>query len=159
MCLVVKFKLVVEPTARWNLEGHSTTSVKASRRCQTAIISQSTRSVRSPERQNRANHTFQEGRSRKGETFNATFTSSTSLKHVGQSSNESVCKQAPIHSWVPTDSTLSHFLSVHEHIFAALQRCGITEQKLINNLPNPASYSALLRLWILPEESLLCDTV
>lgn len=92
MWLVVKFKLVVKPTARWDLEGHSTTSVKASRRCQTAIISQSARSVRSPERQNRANQTFQEVNSRRGETFNATFTSSTSLKHVGQSSKKSVCK-------------------------------------------------------------------
>lgn len=143
------FKLVVKPTARWDLEGHSTTSVKASRRCQTAIISQSARSVRSPERHNRANHTIQAGKSRRGETFNPTFTASTSLKHVEQSSNKSAWKQAPIHSWVLTDSTLFHFLSVHEHISVALQGCGITEHKLINNLPNPASYSALSPLWIL----------
>lgn len=93
------------------------------------LLASPQRSVRSPERQNRANHTFQEGKSRRGETFTATFTALTSRKYVGQSWNKPVCKQAPIHSWVLTDSTLFRFLSVRGHISAALQGCGEVNQQ------------------------------
>lgn len=85
------------------------------------------------------------------------------LSKICRAEFEPVCKQAPIHSWVPKDSTLFHFLMVRDHVSAALQGVQCHREE-VNQQP-PKSCKPLhklfcrLQLPILPEQSLFCDTV
>lgn len=113
-CVVAKLKLLLKPTASMT-----------SRRCATTIISQSEKEC---------------------EVIRKTIKTVPTTHFIyciklSKTEFEPVCKQAPIHSSVPTDSTLFHYLTVREHVSAALQGCGVTEQKWTNNLPNPVSHS------------------